>query len=291
MKTTTLTRLFTTAAVLGAIATPAIAQEEEGAAITASASVDYVSHYVFRGYEQDESDIGAGIQPGIEFTLPVDDGIGLTVGTWGSIHTDTAEAGTTTPGKSNPNYWYEQDVYAGLGFDIGDLSISTGLTYYTYPSSAANIDITEYYISVGFDDSELLGDFAFNPYALLAIELQKNAAADEAIYMELGGEFAVPMGDAPFSLSIPVAVGLSIEDYYNDATGGGNFWGFVSVGAIASVPMSDLIGTDEYFGAWDLSGGVVMYFMNSDVGGISPNTANEGDNYQLVVTAGLSRDW
>jgi len=233
-------------------------------------------------------DLGAGFQPGIEFTLPVDDGIGLTVGTWGSMHTEV------TGGGSNPSSWYEQDVYASLGFAYGDFSFSTGLTYYTYPSAAVNSDITEAFASVSYDDSELFGDFAFNPYLLVAVELQNNVGSDENSYAEVGGAFTLPTEGTvieDWSWSVPFAIGMSLQNYYNDATGAENFIGFYSVGLQGSIAMANLIGYDQWFGAWDLNAGVTLYLLNSDVAGISKSTTDENDNYQFVLNVGVSRDW
>lgn len=294
MKTTTLTRLFTTAAVLGCIATPAFAQEEGGSGITAEATLDVVNKYFFRGFEQDESDLGVAIQPGISFTMPVDEGIGLTVGTWGSIHGDVSGGG------SNPSSWYEQDVFAGITFGAGDFSFDTGLTYYTYPSSATNADILEMYFTVEWDDSETMASIGLegvnlNPYATLAVELQKNGATDEAIYLELGAAYALDLSeitDVPVTFSVPVAIGLSIDDYYLDANGSGgdNFLGFISIGLEGTIAMKDLIGTDEWFGAWDLTAGVTLFLLNNDVA-LAQNPTDDNDNYQFVLSLGLSREW
>lgn len=290
MKTSKLTRLFSTAAVIGAIATPALAQEEEGIFIpgaSAEVTLDYVSQYFFRGYEQLDSDQGVVLQPGASFTIDVIDDVTATVGTWGSIHTDTPGAG------ANPSSWYEQDVYGSIDATIGDFSAGVGLTYYTYPSSATNGDITELNLSVGYDDSELFGDYAFAPYVAVAVELQNNVGADENSYLEFGGEFALPTeGTAieAWSWSVPFAVGMSLNNYYADASGADEFFGFASVGLVGSIPMSELIGSDEYVGAWDLTVGVTVLFLNSDVA-LTDNADDTSDNLQVYGTVGISREW
>jgi hypothetical protein len=294
VKSTKLTRLFSTAAVLGALATPAVAQEgEEGIWIpgaSAEVTLDYVTQYFFRGYEQQDSDQGVVLQPGASFTIDVVDDVTATVGTWGSIHTDSPTA------TSNPSSWYEQDVYAGLDTTFGDFEAGLYVNTYTYPANATS-SVVELAATVSYDDSELLGDYAFGPTVTIASELNNTNTLNggtEATYLELGGAFDIPTeGTAidAWSWSVPFAIGLSIDDYYVDATGAEEFFGFASVGLVGSIPMSELIGTDEYFGAWDLSVGVTVLFLNSDIPGQVDNADDTGDNFQVVGTVGISREW
>lgn len=291
MKSSTLTRLFSTAAVIGAIATPALADNhEEGIFIpgaSAEVTLDYVTQYFFRGYEQSNTDTGGSLQPGASFTIDVVDDVTATVGTWGAFESDAPA------GSQNPTAWYEQDVYASLDATMGDFAASVGITYYTYPSSAANIDITELNLGLGFDDSELFGDFAFSPYVAVAIELHNTAAADENAYLEIGGEFALPTeGTAieAWSWSVPFAIGMSLDTYYTDTSGAEEFFGFASIGLVGSIPLSELIGSDEYVGAWDLTVGVTLLLLNSDVA-LTDNADDTSDNMQVYGSIGISREW
>jgi len=287
LRTSNLTRLFSTAAVVGALAVPAMAQEEEGIFIpgaSAEVTLDYVSTYYFRGYEQSNTDTGGSFQPGASFTIDVVDDVTATIGTWGALEFDPPA------GSQNPSSWYEQDIYGSLDAELGDFTASVGATYYTYPSNAANIDITELNFALGYDDSEMLGDFAFSPYVAVAYEIHNTAAADENAYLEIGGEFGLPTeGTAieAWTWSVPFAVGMSIDDYYTDATGDEEFFGYGSIGLAGSIPMSELIGTDEYFGAWDLNVGVTLLILNDDV----QLTDNSTDDYAVYGSIGLSRSW
>lgn len=309
MKSSTMTRLFSTAAVVGALATPAIAQEEGITLPGASAEVtlDYVTNYFFRGIEQTAADDGVVIQPGASLTLPVAETDGLavsaTVGTWMSFHTGAENFNQ----GSNPRAFYEADIYGSIDFEMGPVSAGVGITYYTYPSTTANGDITELNLSVAYDDSELLGDFAFSPYAAVAIELQNNASAREVDYLELGGAFTIPTDGTvieAWDWSVPFAFGLSLDEYYTDSTGDEELFGFFSVGLAGSIQLSELIGTDEYFGAWSLNVGVTFYLLNADLDSSGPGGAPSGlgtvqsdnrddysDNYALVGTVGISREW
>lgn len=292
MRSSNITRLFSTAAVVGALATPALAQEGEGIFIpgaSAEITLDYVTQYFFRGYEQSNTDTGGSFQPGASFTIDVVEDVTATVGTWSAIEFDAPAA------NSNPSALYEQDVYGSLDTTMGDFSMGAGLTLFTYPALATT-SVLEAFAYVGYDDSDLLGDFAFAPYVMIAHELNNtnsNSGGKEATYLELGGEFSLPTeGTAieAWSWSVPFAFGLSIDDYYNDASGAEEFFGFASVGLVGSIPMSELIGSDEYVGAWDLTVGVTVLFLNSDVA-LTDNADDTSDNMQLIGTVGLSRSW
>ncbi len=285
--------------LVGLFTSPTVTADEQQApglhlpGVSAKVTLDYVSQYFFRGIEQLDSDTGVVIQPGAEFTLPVVESVTATIGTWGSIHTD----GTGQPapaGRSNPSTWFEQDLYASLDHTVGDFTVGVGLTYYTFPSRAVNGDITELNLKLGYDDSDLFGKFAFNPYVEVAIELQNNAFPDENSYLEVGGAFEFDMADTydiPLVWSIPIVLGLSLEDYYTDASGANETFGYLSVGLFAHVPLSELLGYGQWMGAWDLHAGVTFLFLNSSVVGQTDNFADSSDNYQVYATVGVSREW
>ena len=53
------------------------------------------------------------------------------------------------------------------------------------------------------------------PYATFAFETAGGADGyDKGAYFELGVEPSAPLEDAPVSLSFPVTLGLSLNDYY-----------------------------------------------------------------------------
>jgi uncharacterized protein (TIGR02001 family) len=284
--------LFSTAAVVGALATPALAQEEEGIFLpgaSAEITLDYVTQYFFRGYEQSNTDSGGAFQPGASFTIDVVEDVTATIGTWGAIEFDAPAA------AQNPSAWYEQDYYASLDTTMGDFSMGLGVNTYTYPAVAGSNSVVEIAATVGYDDSDMFGDFAFSPYVTVAVEVNNTNTTngDESSYIELGGEFGLPTeGTAieAWTWSVPFAFGLSLDDYYVDASGADEFFGFASVGLVGSIPMSELIGTDEWVGAWDLSVGVTVLFLNSDVA-LTDNTDDTSDNMQFIGSIGLSREW
>lgn len=293
MKNSNLNKLFSTAAILGALAAPAVAQEEAADAdVSVAVTLDYVTNYFFRGAEQYNTDSGLTFQPGATATFGIGEGVSAYVGTWNSISTDqpTIVGGT---GDAGPGNWYEMDLFAGIDATFGDFTAGVGLTYYTYPSNLANIDITELNLKLGYDDSDVLGDWAFNPYVAMAIELQDNSGTlGEGIYLEFGGAFSLDSLTGgtfaeDWSWSVPIVVGLGLDHYYaNSTTGSEETFGYVKTGLAGSIALSELIGYEDWFGAWDLNLGLDLYFLNGDAG-----LEDSGSEFQAVGKIGISRTW
>lgn len=294
MKTTHLTRLFSTAALVAAVTAPALAQEEASTGVfgveglSASVSLDVVSQYFFRGFElQDE---GLIFQPGAELSMAVSDSedvdVSVYVGAWESIHSVPGAAATDSPAS-----WFESDLYGGVVITTGLFEFGIGYTGYFYPSDALS-EIHELTFSVGFDDSEYLGDYALSPYIMYALEIE-NDNGPELDYLEIGGGMSFDLTeefDLPVTLDVPLTLGLSADDYYTDATGNEEIFGFFSVGGIVTVPMSEIIGTEDHIGGWDLYGGVTLYILNSDVA-LTDNTSGSSDTFQVVGSVGIGREW
>jgi hypothetical protein len=152
---------------------------------------------------------------------------------------------------------------------------------YFYPNGNFD-DIHELDIAISYDDSDDLGDWSVSPYALVAIEL-KDDNGSEDVYLELGGELSldniVPSEDLPVSLSVPFAIGLSLDDYYGDED-----FGFLSVGVMAGMPL-DFIPSD--LGVWEAYAGVTGYWLNDDVAGLTDGD----DDYEIVLSAGFGLEY
>jgi hypothetical protein len=90
---------------------------------------------------------------------------------------------------------------------------------------------------------------------LIAQELGDNGAdggAKKGTYVELGIGPSFPLGGGKATLAIPVKVGLSAKDYY-ELAGVDNKFGFLDVGGLLTVPLSDV---NPNFGAWNFHVGV-----------------------------------
>ncbi|GGC35142.1 hypothetical protein GCM10011371_23110 [Novosphingobium marinum] len=161
------------------VATPALAQDEEGP-ISVSANVAIVSEYRFRGVDLSGGDIA--IQGGVDLGHES----GFYIGTWASsLDEDTVGYGHT-----------ELDLYAGFGGEFGGgASFDIGVIYYVYPNAGNfDSDYWEVYGSVGY---------AFGPVettvgVAYAFE-QDSLGGDDNLYLYL--DLGVGIPDTPVSLS------------------------------------------------------------------------------------------
>lgn len=270
---------------VSAVATSGFAQDAPPVAnsglLSWSAGADVVSSYMFRGIEQEDS--GLIFQPYVFVGTPLDIGgttLNFSLGTWNSIHTK----GTGATG-SGPSNWYESDLVASLGYDINEQFTVTGaFTGYYYPNGSSG-DVEEFSFRLDYDDSEVFDEYAFAPYALLAMEIRDENGSED-VYLELGGAFSaffIESEDLPVELSFPVAIGLSIDDYYTDAGGDNELFGFLKVGALAEMPL-DFIPAD--YGVWKAKAGLDLYFVNDDAG-----LLDNGDDFAIVALVGVGMEY
>lgn len=231
------------AGLLVASSSPALAQA------SVSAGVDFTQNYIFRGIPQ----IGGPMstQPWIEVAADVSDMASIAIGSWNSLN----EAG------EGPGAFYESDFYASVSLAFENVGVDVGYTAYMSPSDWFS---TTHEIGLGFSL-----DNPAAPYAAFAFEIDGGAdfGDGKGTYLELGVEPSYDAGAA--SLSIPVAVGLSLSNYYETAPGEDNTYGFFSAGVTVAAPLSDSV---EFWG------GLSVVHMG-ELG---------GDEAQGVVIVGLS---
>jgi len=244
-----------------------------------SFGAEITSEYFFRGYVQENQ--GFIFQPWAELGVALVEGadnapgISLAFGNWSSFHSE--KTGATEP---NVRSWYESDFYGGITLDWDAFSIGATYTAYTYPNGDFNT-VQEIGVTAGISLPEdsmfhtVLGDISLGLY----VEVDNsNVNTDEAIYMELGLGPSFDIFDEKATLSIPVTVGFSVDDYYVDNSGDDDFFGYVSVGADVAIP----IGSGA-FGAWTLNVGGNVLFLGS-----AAEAANGGDDVDGYGYIGLS---
>ncbi|MEX0775273.1 MAG: TorF family putative porin [Phycisphaeraceae bacterium] len=283
-------------------APPEMAPAEAGpntGRISLSAGVDAVTEYIFRGVVQENQ--GAMLQPyaSVSFSLFQGQGavqdISLVTGIWNSFHTDpTGFSGA----------WYEADLSAGVAVKfLEKFTASIAYIWYTYPD--ANLtSYDEIDLKLAYDDTGMLPEIAgqqisLQPYVLLAFELNDPdgvpSAREEAQYLEIGVAPSFTFGgvaqDYPITLSLPVAIGLSWDGYYPDPAGGSSdFFGFISGGAVVSVPLA-FIPSD--FGQWNAHAGVIFYYLGENAAALAtPGIIGAGGNqFRIVGTFGVAMSY
>jgi len=269
---------------LGAMAAPQPAYAQDGpntGKVSLSLGADIASQYYFRGILQEDS--GLIFQPYVDVGFNVFEGEGtissvdIYGGGWSSVHSESTLPSSF--GGTTGNI-FETDYYFGVAATFFE-KFTADLSWiaFTFPDNTGGT-IQEIDLKVGFDDSEYLGKWALNPYFLLAFEVE----GSHNTYGEVGVEpsFTVyESEDYPVTLSVPVSLGFSIDDYYTDATGDEEEFGYASVGVSLSTPLPFI---PDDFGSWELSGGLSVLFLNDNIPGFDDN----GEDLQPVGTIGVS---
>ncbi len=80
----------------------------------------------------------------------------------------------------------------------------------------------------------------------------------------------------PVSLSFPVLAGLSVEDYYEDAMGSDDAFGFAQGGVAFSTVLNPALAQG---GSWTLSGGVHVLLLGDNLKAI-----NGGGGTEVIVS-------
>ena len=235
--------------------------------ISVGADIDFVSDYYFRGIVQETGGVVA--QPWLEAGIAVNENFSFTAGTWNSLHSVQAE-GATVPS------WYESDFYAGLSAATGSTAIDVTYTKYMSPRGSWG-SVKELAIGVGYDHFVA-------PYATVAIEMDSGGGADggsnDGTYFELGVEPGLPLDTETYSVSIPIALGLSLSDYYEGGTSNSSF-GFFSLGAALGIPLA---GVPAEFGSWEFAGSLSLLVFGDGLKAINGST----DGAKVIALVGLS---
>lgn len=278
-------------AVILAAAGVAGAADEPGpntGRIALNAGVDVPSRYYFRGILQEKEDYIVQPFADVTFKLYEDkegpiSALNLTVGVWNSLHGGpTGEDGTATV---DPKVWYEADFFSTLSLTLFE-DFTTAVTYTAYMSPNDSFPtVQEMSVTLSYNDSKLLGAFALNPTVLLAFETKNQAdlGAHKGALLQLGiapGLTLFEGSSYPVALSFPIAVGLSLYDYYEFGTGNDDTFGVFSAGLKASIPLKFI---PAAFGNWQARASVLWYHF-----GDNTTAVNRGDRDTVVGLVGLS---
>jgi len=248
-------------------------------AFTLTGGVDWTTAYFFRGYNQE--DTGLILQPYATLTTNIYDGdsfdINLYGGTWNSFHSEQTLA------SSGPSSWYESDAFFGADFVIDKFTIGAIYTFYMYPNGAFET-IQELGFKVSYDDLDLMKkagvDFGLKPYFGIYIETDDGNGTEDT-YAEVGIAPSLALGSTGVTISVPIALGLSIDDYYLDSSGDNEVFGYGSISLLGSIP----IPMPAKYGAWTLTAGVQYIQLFAD----SAEAANDGGTeYEVLGKVGVS---
>lgn len=298
---------------LGLAASGALAAEEEVAIAVTPVTADeiedvntgalsitfdnsFTTAYMFRGIMNERD--GLIWQPAIDLSINLfsaEEGIlesvDVGVGIWNSIHSE--DTGSTGNG---PDAMYETDYYPSLSLTWGG-GVTTALTYYWYTSpNNAFRTVEEVAIDLSYDDSELLGAFSLSPTATFAFETHRSSfggigkGASLELGIEPGYEFKLPCDDAekyPIGVTLPVKLGLSLDDYYKDGPAN-NAFGYALIGLHAGIPIGCI---PPRFGTWTVTNGFDVYFLSDTVRDYARVNFGMGDTVYPVWTSSITMEY
>jgi hypothetical protein len=228
--------------------------------VTGTVGVDFPTTYFFRGVRQDP-DPEFTMQPFVNVAIAASETTTVNVGSWNSIHTSLDTKGG----------FYESDFYVSAVFSAGKVTPTVLYTAYMSPADLFG-PVHEIALILGFDAP-------MAPSITVAQELGYKSAdggASKGSYFEVALNPAIPMGDdSPISVTIPVKLGMSLKDYYeNPFTLEDSKFGYFSVGAAIGGKVSDSV---------ELHGGVTVYAFGDTL-----KLSNNDKSAQVVGSFGLS---
>ena len=254
------------------------ADDPNPGALTFTGGLDILpgTAYVFRGITQ-ESDPGLTLWPYGDIGIAAYSGDGaiktlsVNFGVWNSLH--TGSSGLDGPMEK---MHYELDWYSTVSMGFGG-GLSLGTTWTAYTSPNGMFGTTQ---EVAFKLSKA---YWLNPYATLAFELSGAADGSDTgtgSYLELGVGPTWPLADGKATITVPVKMGLSITNYYEDInTGEETTFGFFDVGGLVTVPFGAQPGK---FGSWNFHAGADVLFL-----GDATASFNDGENTKFVALLGI----
>jgi hypothetical protein len=269
------------------------AEEEEGpntGRISLWLQNDLTNVYFFRGILNERD--GYIWQPVLELYVNLfesEDGpirsVTIGGGVWNSYHEEKTLA------VNSPQHLYETDWYPLLevGLPAG-FSLNAYYYYYTSPNGAFDT-VQELNLGAAWDDSEVFGRFAVQPWINFAIETQRTSFGNhEGSLFQIGIEptlYEHDSEDWAFAFTLPVEMGLAINNYYEEEspTGGHDedTLGYVSYGVTASLPISSI---PAEFGSWTASVTGKGYYLHEALARF-----NRGDHNYGQVVGSLSLEY
>jgi hypothetical protein len=261
----------TTVAQAPAGTAPAAVDPPAASPVTVTVGADAPTLYVFRGLRQ-EADSAFTFQPFVDVGFAASDTVSVNVGTWNSLHSGSN-------GDAFDNAWYESDIYASATLTAGKWKPGALFTAYTSPANAYDT-VSELAGVLAYDDSA--SAVPFSPKVVVAFELSDataDAGANKGIYLELGAKPSFQAG-SHVTIGVPLKVGLSLKDYYEDPlTGEDGTFGYFDIGLSAGVPLSFM-----HNGSWEAHGGVDVYTLGDGL----PRLLNDDSRTRVVGSLGFS---
>lgn len=257
--------------------------------ISLTLASDFTTAYFFRGVLQERN--GFIWQPSAAIAVNVyegDDGsffksIDLGVGVWNSV-----QSAQTLASGSGPSNLYETDIFPSISLGLPH-NLAASLTYYVYTSPNGAFDTVQNIdLGLAYDDSELWGGgFSTGPSMTVSFETAGTNFGDQQgswLGLNAAPSFVALQHDRyPVTLALPLALGLSLGNYYEIPGKGDDTFGFFSFGLSASVPLAFI---PQAYGAWSANAGINVLVLGDNL-----KEANLGDNPFPVGIGGILMEY
>ena len=229
------------ALTLGAISSPALADDGSGWSLHGFGDISVKNDYVTpRGLVVTTSGATVQVLNGLVFVSP--GGVAIHAGTW----TDINPGYSRTDG--NITAVNEFDYFVGIDMDIAP-KLNAGVEYVQFISGQSSVafkDERNIEFSLKYKDGSKGSPYSINPYAKLFWAFDSKSST--VVLGKAGGTFDVELGAVPtyktpgLTLSAPTWFTVGPKSYWGTgASKDGNF-GVISTGLKASTPLSFLKG-------------------------------------------------
>lgn len=251
--------------------------------ITGDIGVQIVSQYVSRGAVLENQGFIAQPYLDLYFKLYSGDGfinnVSLALGLWSSLHSENTQQGAATgTGESTTPCWYEFDYTVGLSVTFAkNFTLSGTYLEYNYPNDNFTTQ-RGLQFKLAYNDADLLGKFALNPYFKYEIWLEN---PDAASYFEVG---ITPGFDAgPVRVNFPFVAGFGAGNFYGD----GGF-AYASGGVVLSYGLAFI---PECYGKWSINAGYTLYYLDAgnslDDFNTGPGGVRDQSEWESVFSGGI----
>lgn len=244
--------------------TPAITPAETESKLTGSLNLDFNSHFISYGLDVwgDGNDFQGGtFNPSLSLTWALPGNFTATLGTWMDVNNNAV----SRIGGS----LQEVDVWAGIGYNLGNLNIST--LYQNWIYGGANEEIVDI-------------KFTYNCFLTPSFTIHNRmdpgaSGGNNGTILVAGISPSVNAGPVTFAFPVNLAYFLD-DDFHPGSTDSG--LGYGSVGVSATYPLTFL---GDSYGAWNIHGRLNYFVTDGDV--VANTDAGRPDNDFLTANIGI----
>lgn len=285
----------------------AIIEPISTARLSIDAGVDMVSSFFYRGIARENesiilqpwADVDMRIWGGPDFKDHIFNSFNFHFG-FRSTHISERDTPITLGQDED---WFEFQWRGGITLHAMDRFIG-GIEYENIESIRTSFrDVHQFNLFLKYDDSDPLFSWSLQPYVLFSFEYEKQsdggylsaaAAVDprfsEGIYMEVGVRPAfdlLQIGTTTIRMEVPVAIGLSLSDYFEDRNADDSVFGFLDIGCDLSIPLGDMGTDDGRRLQWSLELGVHVLLLSDSLQDLSEGAGVGGDEVEFIGRIGI----